>query len=268
MKELFTWDKVPGQDDELLLDFLKETLSADWVENAQIKKIDNGEALTISSGKDLIEIRLDKDRENATLRTSDRKTIKLVVREKYGELKIKIRKEPKSRAGRVINVYFKSTEEMDLWKEFAKAHGSTNLSDFIILTLQATMNPPELPEESPSQIIARLRAENNELKQQIEISKEENYKNNRVIKDLKKESMRLRSEPFKDKNFLGTKDFEPELIKYLKANKMGGTETAILNHLGIEPADVELVKVISEQINLLEWWGLVRMTTRGWRWQG
>jgi hypothetical protein len=58
-----------------------------------------------------------------------------------------------------------------------------------------------------------------------------------------------------------------ELIKTLKT---GGLWTAdkILESLHISPRDVEVVQIISKQLQVLQSVGLVTETLRGWRWKG
>lgn len=85
---LFSWGRIPGTDEVLLREFLEGTFSIDWGKPAEIKKTDNDDAITISLGKDVVEIRLDRNRDRAILKPSDRGTRELIVREEHGELNI------------------------------------------------------------------------------------------------------------------------------------------------------------------------------------
>lgn len=81
----FCWDKIPGTDDGKLSDYLRDELRLDWADSAEIKKIDDEEAISISSGTNGIEIRLSGDRKTASLKTSDGGTLDFIVREEGGE---------------------------------------------------------------------------------------------------------------------------------------------------------------------------------------
>jgi len=60
---LFRWEDVPGNDSKQLLKFLKNNLKLSWVENAKIKKSDNGKSITVIKGENLPTFKLNK-REN------------------------------------------------------------------------------------------------------------------------------------------------------------------------------------------------------------
>ena len=88
---LFSWDDVPGNDDERLLRYIKDNHDIGWAENAEISKSD-GE-MTISILKDgnsaeIAEITLDEKEEKATLKITDDKTYVLKVKEENGKLNI------------------------------------------------------------------------------------------------------------------------------------------------------------------------------------
>jgi hypothetical protein len=68
---LFSWDNVPGNDNERLLKFLKDELDFDCAENAGIQKLDDGKTINIIF---FAQIMLDDDGEGATLKTSDMRT--------------------------------------------------------------------------------------------------------------------------------------------------------------------------------------------------
>jgi len=85
---VFDWGKVPGNDDGRLRNFLKEKFGTGWVESAEIKKIDGGNAIKLSSDENWVKIRLSNDKDKATLKISDGKTDELEVKKKNGELNI------------------------------------------------------------------------------------------------------------------------------------------------------------------------------------
>ncbi|MEA1866155.1 MAG: iron chelate uptake ABC transporter family permease subunit, partial [Euryarchaeota archaeon] len=58
---LFTWDDVPGSDNEKLLLYLSEEYGIGWAEGAEISKSDDGMIVTIVNGENSATIRLDED---------------------------------------------------------------------------------------------------------------------------------------------------------------------------------------------------------------
>lgn len=76
---LFDWEMVPGDDERRLRSYLRGRLGIDWAETAELSKIDDGEAIRLSSGDEWIVIRLGEEPDEATLRTSEGITHELVV---------------------------------------------------------------------------------------------------------------------------------------------------------------------------------------------
>jgi hypothetical protein len=85
---LFSWDCVPGDDDEKLKKFLKDDLDIGWAENAEIRKSNDGKTLSISKDEKRSEIILDAIKKKATLKISDGRTFYLNVKKKHGKLNI------------------------------------------------------------------------------------------------------------------------------------------------------------------------------------
>lgn len=49
-KYLFNWDKIPGVDSEILKQFLIKKFGIDWIQTANIEKIDDGKTIKLSAG--------------------------------------------------------------------------------------------------------------------------------------------------------------------------------------------------------------------------
>jgi len=82
-----TWNKVPGNDERRLRKFLMTRFDANWVENAEIKKIDYEDAILFSLGQNSAEIRLSKDKATVKINESNKRS-KLEVNEEEGDRKI------------------------------------------------------------------------------------------------------------------------------------------------------------------------------------
>ena len=84
---LFNWDDVPGNDSEGLLKFLKDNIKPDWVENAEIKKSDDGKNITVTNGKNSLILKLDKKEEGVNLETDGRR-YKYRLKKEDGKLNV------------------------------------------------------------------------------------------------------------------------------------------------------------------------------------
>ena len=63
----------------------------------------------------------------------------------------------------------------------------------------------------------------------------------------------------------GTRRHDQELIKILQRDKaLEGY--AILKELGVDPGETEAVKLVNNQLESLQRFGLVKETAQGWRW--
>jgi len=85
---LFSWDNVPGNDNERLLRFLRDDLDIGWMENAEIRKSNDGNTLCIFKDEHAAEIVIDEKKEKASLKISDDRTLDLKVKKENGKLNI------------------------------------------------------------------------------------------------------------------------------------------------------------------------------------
>ncbi len=80
----FDWNSIPGDDNNRLLNFLKNEIDFNRVEKAKIIKKNGGRTILISNEEKSVEIRLNENNENTTLTTNDGRTYNLQVREENG----------------------------------------------------------------------------------------------------------------------------------------------------------------------------------------
>jgi hypothetical protein len=83
----FSWDNVPGDDNEGLLRHLMDGYGIDWATDAEICKSDDGKTIHISKDENSVEITIDEG-EKATLKISDGGTHDLQAKEEDGKLNI------------------------------------------------------------------------------------------------------------------------------------------------------------------------------------
>jgi hypothetical protein len=105
---LFSWDNVPGNDNERLLRYLKGNFDIVWAENVEIHKSKNGKTIHIFKDENFAEIEINEEKEKATLKINDGRTYDLKVKKENGKL----------------NIYQKT----DIW--FAREGGTPFFSEF------------------------------------------------------------------------------------------------------------------------------------------
>lgn len=64
---LFTWDEIPGNDNKRLKEFLKDKYEIEWVTMADIKKINDGKTIKISSENNSLLLRLNNKKSKVIL---------------------------------------------------------------------------------------------------------------------------------------------------------------------------------------------------------
>ena len=84
---LFCWNKIPGSDNNKLLQFLSKHHNADWVWNAEIVKNEDDRLICVNYKNNSLEIRCNKEKNKVNL-IIDEKSIDLYVNEKNGKLNI------------------------------------------------------------------------------------------------------------------------------------------------------------------------------------
>jgi len=165
---------------------------------------------------------------------------------------------------RTIYVYLPSLEMVEDWK-FRAERAGVSLSKFIVERVLDSIRREDGEEGylSRAELIKRLRSAEEELKR----LRDENRLLRRLVENLDNELRRYRAQPFLEERFEGIRRFDKDLIDLLRR---GGTfsEEEILAQLNISPSDTDLVKAVAKQLEILEEYGLVEFTGRGWRWRG
>ena len=106
--------------------------------------------------------------------------------------------------------------------------------------------------------IGKLRSDNKALRDELKLK-------TIVLDKYENELKRYRSATFLDDDFKGTREYSKGLINILKRGNVIDSYN-ILEELGIDPCDADLVKAVSVELDNLEAYGLITSTPRGWRW--
>ncbi len=85
---LFSWEKIPGNDNQRLIEFLTQNFSIEWVKASKIEKNDNGRTIRVTSEKNYLSLKLNDEKTNVNLEIDDGRTDKFIVEMENGELNI------------------------------------------------------------------------------------------------------------------------------------------------------------------------------------
>jgi hypothetical protein len=161
---------------------------------------------------------------------------------------------------RYVYVYLPSLEDKKRWEKLAEDAG-VPLSKFVIESVEDSLAESEFrPRSEMTKEIGKLRSDNKQLRDELKLK-------NIVLEKYETELKRYRSEAFLEDRFEGVRKYNKEIITILKHRGVVDSHF-LLEQLGIDPKEADLVKAVSKQLEDLDAYGLVTPTPRGWRWIG
>ncbi len=163
---------------------------------------------------------------------------------------------------RAIYVYLPSLEMVQEWKDRSTKAG-TSISKYVIERVEDSLRREDGEEGYASrlELIDSLRKNVEELKK----IRDENRLLRKLVENLDVELKRYRAQPFLEEGFQGVRSFDRELFQMLKEGNLL-SDDEILSRLNISPTDTDMVKAVSSQLQILESYGVVEFTGRGWKW--
>lgn len=78
--QVFIWDDIPGKDNGKLIEFLKIRFSIDWIETAEIEKIDGGRTIRLSFKNNFLSLTLNDWKNRVNIKIDDGRTDEIVAR--------------------------------------------------------------------------------------------------------------------------------------------------------------------------------------------
>jgi len=168
---------------------------------------------------------------------------------------------PKQYAGRYISVYFNSQEEKTFWEEKAEAHGTT-LSKLVFEGLEALRTKIE---SNPRPDLLR---ENESLKEKIAKIEREIRLQANLIEKYESELYRVQHAGFKELTPAGEgmRSYDLNLIQLLKSSKKVLDSKTLLVSLKIDPQDLAATRLVRNQLEALQRYGLAKENSSGWKW--
>ena len=91
---LFSWENVPGNDSERLIEFLMHNFNIEWAKAAKINKNDDGKTISITNNTNSLSLTLNNEKNNVNLEIDDGRTDKFIVKTENGELNIYLKLMP------------------------------------------------------------------------------------------------------------------------------------------------------------------------------
>jgi len=85
---LFCWNKIPGNDNGRLIEFLIQNFGIDWIKTAIIKKIDAGKTIRVYTEKNFLSLRLNDEKTKVYLKIDDGRINEFFARIENSELNI------------------------------------------------------------------------------------------------------------------------------------------------------------------------------------
>jgi hypothetical protein len=160
---------------------------------------------------------------------------------------------------RYVDVYLPSEEAKREWEEEAKKAGLP-MSKFVFEAVEAFRAAKD---ETPKSEIVRELAEAKEETQKL---RSELKMKTLLLEKLETDVYKARYANFQEVEMgEGTRRHDQELIKILQRGKaLEGY--VILKELAIDPGETEAVKLVNNQLESLQRFGLVKETAQGWKW--
>lgn len=162
---------------------------------------------------------------------------------------------------RYVWLYLPSKADKDRWQALADK-AQTPLSKFCISIIEE-----RLAEESEFKPRRELSKEMESLKAENKTLRDDTRQKAIVLERYEGELKKYRSQPFLGEDYAGVRRFSKEIVDLLKSRGQADSYR-ILEDLGIDPRESELVKAVSRQLEELEAYGIVKTDGRSWQWIG
>jgi hypothetical protein len=162
---------------------------------------------------------------------------------------------------RYVYLYLPTAEDKQRWQSLADEAGIP-LSKFIIQVVEDALAEESdfKPRGELVKEVGKLKSENKELRNDLTQKKI-------VLEKYENELKRYRNEAFLEDKYEGLRKYNKEIMAILKRGAVIDSY-ALLEELGIDLKETELVRAVSKQLEDLESYGLISSTQRGWRWIG
>lgn len=166
-----------------------------------------------------------------------------------------------------MDVYLPTPGEKDRWKQLAADRGMT-LSKWVVALVEETLEEDATSTSKP-ELIKELR----ELKEELAGVREKNRQLDILVGQLETELRSYRAQPFLGQEYQGVRGFSRELVEVLRETRRSDgrpkpvSDEDIVRYLGVKLGETEAIRALSRQLDILESYGLVESTPKGWKWR-
>jgi hypothetical protein len=159
---------------------------------------------------------------------------------------------------RYVWLYLHSKADKERWQAKAEAAKSP-LSTFCISIIEERLAEEEFKPRR------ELDKENEALNAEIRALRDDLRQKDIVIERYEADLKKYRSQSFLNEDYAGARRYSKELVDLLKSRGQADSYK-ILEALGIDPRESELVKAVSKQLEELEGYGFIKAEGRTWKW--
>jgi len=85
---LFSWDEISGNDDDRIIEILKDKLKIEWAKTENISKIDDGKTIIVSNKEKSLSLKLNDEKTKVNLKIDDGRVDEFTVKTENGKLNI------------------------------------------------------------------------------------------------------------------------------------------------------------------------------------
>jgi len=145
------------------------------------------------------------------------------------------------------------------WKNAAEKAG-VSLSKFVIEHIE---NEIRESEDFMSRVELVRRVE--DLEEENKSLRKDKTRLEIVVDKLQEDLQTYRLGPFLSSDFEGVREFEQGLVEVFKQKRFIRQDD-LWRVLGVNPRQTNVIKAISQQLRVLEQYGIIKKTQEGWRW--
>lgn len=156
---------------------------------------------------------------------------------------------------------FASKADKDRWQDLANK-AKTSLSTFCIEIIESI-----LAENDEFKPLRELVREVEDLRKEIRALNGDLRRKNIILERYEIDLKRYRSQAFLGGDYRGMRQYSREIVDLLKARGQMDCYN-LLDKLGIDPRESDLVKAVSNQLEELEGYGIIKNEGRSWKWIG
>ena len=85
---LFSWDEIPGNDNQRLIEYLSLDFGVEWVKIAKIEKIESGKTIRVSDENNYLSLELNSEKTEVTLKIDGVSPDEFIVKTENGNLNV------------------------------------------------------------------------------------------------------------------------------------------------------------------------------------